>query len=40
MPDVPTLGDIYELLKRLKDQGVTLESLMYVAEHKVWWDHA
>jgi hypothetical protein len=36
--DAPTLGEIYEILKPLKDAGVTLESLMYVAKTKVWWE--
>lgn len=37
-PTVPTLGDVAEHLQRWKDQGVTLESLLYVATEKVWWE--
>lgn len=36
----PTLGEIAEQLKALKDRGVTLESLLYVAREKVWWDQS
>jgi hypothetical protein len=36
--EVPTLGEVAELLRDLKDRGVTLESLLYVAKEKVWWD--
>lgn len=36
--DAPTLGDIADVLSRLKDRGVTLESVVYVATSKVWWE--
>lgn len=36
----PTLGEIAELLNGLKDRGVTLESLVWVAREKVWWEEA
>lgn len=35
----PTLGDIAEQLQELKDQGVTIESLLYVV-NRVWWEDA
>jgi hypothetical protein len=35
---VPTLGDIAEQLQALKDAGVALASLLYVAKEKVWWE--
>jgi hypothetical protein len=39
MPDeTPTLGEIAKLLHDLKDRGVTLESLLWVAKEQVWWD--
>lgn len=38
LDEAPTLGEIAELLQGLKNRGVTLESLLYVAKEKVWWD--
>jgi len=35
---VPTLGEISNILKDLKDRRVTLESLLYIAREKVWWE--
>lgn len=36
--EAPTLGEIAEMLTVLKARGVTIESLLYVAQQKVWWE--
>lgn len=37
--EAPTLGEIAEQLKPLKDVGVTRDSILYVID-KVWWEDA
>jgi hypothetical protein len=34
----PTLGEIADLLHDLKDRGVTLGALLWVAKEQVWWE--
>lgn len=35
---MPTLGEVAERRQDLKGRGATLESVLYVAKEKVWWD--